>query len=264
MKIHDYEIKPILVAKDELTPDWNWISDSNRWTGFHLWYIYQNEVTVERNNEKFLLTEGDTFIFDLSVNHFCTQNPNKPAAMFIAYFHCNESYELQKALRSGKIPYRNHPQDFALNMRLFESAVKPTNTSDDTKIWLFPILHQILSSPNTGNRQTESVFNLCRLIDNNPQKKYSLSYLAKLINYSENQLIRLFKKVTGLTPYSYIIQSKITKAKQLLLFSDYTYTQIAEFLGYNDLNHFSSQFHKKTGLYPSEYVKTMGKNQNNL
>ncbi len=255
MKIHDFNIEPILVAKDELTPEWNWISDSNRWSGFHLFYLYKNSVCVEREGIKYFLTEGDTFIFDLSKNHYCTQNPKLPASMYVAYFHCEDSTKLQNALRLGKIPYRNHPQDFHLNMRLFENAALSSNSLNETEIWLAPILQQILCEPASGNNQKAAVLNLCREIDQNPQKNFSLSYLGEKINYSKNQVIRLFKKITGLTPYAYILQSKITKAKQMLLFSDYTFTQIAEYLGYSDLNHFSSQFYKKTGLYPTEYIK---------
>ena len=255
MKIKGFNIHPIYVVKDYLSPEWSWISDTNGWSGFHLWYLWKNNVKIKMDQIEYILSEGDTFLFDLSQNHHCTHDPKNPACMFTAYFHCDESQRLQHLLREGILPRQNHPLLFSTNLQLFEEAVKRINTSVETEMWLAPIFHQILSSEHTNSPRQEKISEICREIDAQPQKNYSLDILAQRSGYSKNQFIRVFQQITGSTPYAYIINARIAKAKHLLLFSDYTVTQIAQLLGYRDLNHFSAQFMRKTGDYPSRYAE---------
>lgn len=254
MNIHQFQIELIHVVKDILPPGWSWNSDINRWTGFHLWYVFQNSVKIQTKTEEYTLSEGDTFLFDLSQNHHCTHDPLKPAAMFTAYFHCDHTAQLQSMLQKGEISRQNHPRMYHTNLELFEEAVRITNTSAETDLWLAPIFQQLLS-PSFNPVQQSKIADICRMLDAAPQKNYTLEELAAQAGYSQNQLIRLFRSTTGYTPHAYLIHARISRAKHLLLFSDYTITEIAELLGYNDLNHFSSQFYRKTGLYPSQYAQ---------
>lgn len=202
-----------------------------------------------------MLSEGDTFLFDLSQNHHCTHDPLKPAALFTAYFHCTHTAELQALLQNGDIPRKNHPMMYHTNLELFEEAVKITASANERELWLAPIFQQLLC-PNFNAVQQSKIMELCRMLDTAPQFNYSLEELATQAGYSKNQLLRLFRKTTGYTPYAYLIHVRIERAKHYLLFSDYTVTEIANLLGYNDLNHFSSQFFQKTGYYPSQYAAT--------
>ena len=260
MKIRGFQIEPIYVVKEALEPGWSWVSDENRWTGFHLWYLYQNEVRIQTETGEYRLREGDTFLFDLSQNHRCTHDPQKPAALFSAYFHCDRTQELQALLQSGAIPKQNHPPLFSANLQLFEEATRSSNTPEETMLWLGPVFQQVLS-PFAGHARQSKIAEICREIDAAPQKDWSLDQLASRAGYSKNQLIRLFRQATGYTPYAYMIRARIARAKHLLLFSDYMATEIAGLLGYSDLNHFSSQFYQKTGCYPSQYAESQKKRE---
>lgn len=257
MKIKNFNIQLIYVVKDQLEPEWSWISDNNGWTGFHLWYLFQNSVKIQTGQKEYLLSQGDTFLFDLSQNHHCTHDPKKPAGMFTAYFHCDQSQILQQMLREGSLQQQNHPPLFTTNMDLFEESIRGTNTTAEMEMWLAPVFHQLLS-PESGNLlRRGKIEKICREMDTHPQKSYRLEELADRTGYSKNQFIRVFRQVTGVTPYAYLVNSRIAKAKHLLLFSDYTATQIAQMLGYHDLNHFSAQFYGKTGCYPSRYAEKL-------
>lgn len=255
MKIRDFHIRPLLVAKDRLDPGWSWISDTNGWSGFHLWYVLQNGVKIQTEEREFRLSEGDTFLFDLSQNHHCTHDPQKPACIFTAYFHCDEAERLSRLLGDGVIPQQNHPRLFSTNMQLFEEAVRGTNTPDETAMWLAPLFHQLLSAADVPLSGHDKIAEICHQLDTQPQEHYALDELASRAGYSKNQFIRVFRRVTGTTPYAYLVNSRMARAKHLLLFSDYTVTQIAQMLGYRDLHHFSVQFYQKTGGYPSQYAR---------
>jgi AraC family transcriptional regulator len=67
----------------------------------------------------------------------------------------------------------------------------------------------------------------------------------------------LFSDVEGITIEKYIINQKIEKAKELLVYNELSLSEIAFQMGYSSVAHLSSQFKKVTGLTPS-YYKTSG------
>lgn len=81
-------------------------------------------------------------------------------------------------------------------------------------------------------------------------KKY-----ADISCYGMSQFARSFKDTTGKTPTKYMIDSKISKAKDLLLTTSLPMNQIASLCGYNDPLYFSRIFKKRVGTSPREYRK---------
>lgn len=83
---------------------------------------------------------------------------------------------------------------------------------------------------------------------------FTIDDLAREINLSKYHFIRVFKSETGKTPYEYLIEIKIQKAKQLLKKRQHTITEICFLLGFNNHSHFSKIFKKKTGYTPTEFI----------
>lgn len=83
----------------------------------------------------------------------------------------------------------------------------------------------------------------------------SSEYIAREIGYDYSYLSHLFSSVEGLTIEKYIINQKIEKAKELLVYNELSINEISFFLGYSSVQHFSNQFKKITGLTPSHFKK---------
>lgn len=62
-----------------------------------------------------------------------------------------------------------------------------------------------------------------------------------------------FAKAEGITLEKYIIQCRLNKVKELLVYSDETLTEIAYRTGYSSVQHLSNQFRQQTGLTPSHF-----------
>lgn len=84
-------------------------------------------------------------------------------------------------------------------------------------------------------------------------EKIALNDLAHMFYINKFYLTRVFKEQFGVTINGYLIQLRITKAKQLLRFSDKTVDEISMECGYDDSNYFSRLFKKVEGISPSEY-----------
>ncbi len=86
-------------------------------------------------------------------------------------------------------------------------------------------------------------------------KNLSIEDYAASRNMSTCWFIRTFKQYSGLTPLHYILSIRISNAQSLLENTNYTVTEIASIVGYDNPLYFSRLFRKQTGLSPTEYRK---------
>ncbi|GAB4462599.1 MAG: AraC family transcriptional regulator [Elainellaceae cyanobacterium] len=80
-----------------------------------------------------------------------------------------------------------------------------------------------------------------------------LADLANLLGISQFHFSRLFKQSVGISPYQYLLQQRIEKAKQLLQKTDYSIVEIALSCGFNSHSHLTKQFRQATGTTPKNY-----------
>lgn len=92
--------------------------------------------------------------------------------------------------------------------------------------------------------------------DEQPKKNYS-ELFSQHLHHDYSHLSNLFSEVEGITVEQYIINQKIEKVKELLMYDELSLSQIALQLGYSSTAHLSAQFKKLTGLTPSKF-KQMG------
>lgn len=81
----------------------------------------------------------------------------------------------------------------------------------------------------------------------------TLEVLAEKLHISAVYLSILFKNVTGMNFSKYLTSVRMERAKELLKHCDMNLGQIAQAVGYDSANYFSSVFRRVTGLKPSEY-----------
>ena len=77
--------------------------------------------------------------------------------------------------------------------------------------------------------------------------------LSKSLHKDYSYLSSLFSEVEGITIEKYIINQKIEKVKELIIYDELSLSEIAYQLGYSSVAHLSNQFKKVTGLTPSHF-----------
>jgi len=83
----------------------------------------------------------------------------------------------------------------------------------------------------------------------------SSEFISKEIGYDYSYLSNLFSSVEGITIEKYIINLKIEKVKELLVYDELSLNEISFQLGYSSVQHLSNQFKKITGLTPTHFKK---------
>jgi AraC family transcriptional regulator len=84
-------------------------------------------------------------------------------------------------------------------------------------------------------------------------RAFTIEELAKVAGVSSRHFIRAFRESAGQTPLRYVYDLRLERAKELLLDSRRTATEIALDCGFSHAQHFSTAFKKATGLTPSDF-----------
>jgi len=81
----------------------------------------------------------------------------------------------------------------------------------------------------------------------------TLEAIATHLNMSQYYFCHLFKQSMGVSPYQYVLQQRINKAKQLLKQRQLAITDVALECGFANQTHFTKYFRKLTGFTPRAY-----------
>ena len=121
--------------------------------------------------------------------------------------------------------------------------------------YLRHVAESIFSLKNQSvEKQTEDVVNqVKKYIVEHLDGDTSLYNLAEQVHFSQEYLLRIFKKKEGITILQYINDLKLAAAKQLLTDSELQVREIADRLGFASQGYFGRFFRNKTGLTPNAY-----------
>jgi two-component system response regulator YesN len=107
------------------------------------------------------------------------------------------------------------------------------------------------AAPRRSNALIERAIRLIqeRFLDDD----LTLTDLAEELSIHPVSLSQSFKKETGKTYMDYLTETRVDRAKQMLRDTSLKIYEIAEKVGYQDVQHFGTLFKKRTGLTPKEY-----------
>jgi len=80
-------------------------------------------------------------------------------------------------------------------------------------------------------------------------------FLSDKLHHDYTYLANLFSEVQGITIEHFIINHKIERIKELIIYDELNITEIAHKMNYSSVSHLSNQFKKVTGLSPSHFKK---------
>lgn len=89
-------------------------------------------------------------------------------------------------------------------------------------------------------------------------------YLAHNLSYDYASLSNLFSEVEGTTIEKYLIEQKIERVKELLMYDEMSLSEIAFLLNYSSVGYLSNQFKKVTGLTPSYFKQLKNKKRRQI
>ncbi len=188
---------------------------------------------------------------------------SEEALWSLAWIHFNGNtmqavYEKYRN-RGGKPVFRPaDPEQFlALHDSIFHMAdsndyIKDMKINSGLSELLVLLMAESWNPEEAGNRG-RSLADLKTYLDGHYTERISLDQLAELFYINKFYMTRVFKEQYGVSINTYLQQLKITKAKQLLRFTEASVEEIGIKCGIGEANYFSRLFKQVEGITPSAY-----------
>lgn len=113
-----------------------------------------------------------------------------------------------------------------------------------------PLLHR-----NRGGLARWQISRVDEYINEHVDHCIRTTELASLLSLSVSHFSHAFKQTTGMTPLMYVTAARVEAARQYMLCSAHSLSDIALSHGFCDQSHFCRVFRRETGLSPQTWRK---------
>jgi AraC-like DNA-binding protein len=237
--------------------------------------ITNGEVTTASKGDVFLRVPG-TVVEGYSGYYFIVvafdavydNTRKKLYSTFTPYWVPNEKEMLSDTGVLKNVPYRIKTFNFELEALFYKVLNEFTKYNQSCQLILKSYLMNIFSlliftpeitDKNVNTRSFENNYELIKsskdYIDHNLHKDFTLSGLAEMCHMSKNFYCKIFKSIFGVSPFDYIAQSRINKAKKLLITTNIKISDISIMCGISDITYFYKIFKKYVNMTPANYRK---------
>lgn len=92
------------------------------------------------------------------------------------------------------------------------------------------------------------------IINEISNRQLNIGFICQKLAMSKSKLYRIVKQFTGKSVKTIICEKRMENAILLLRSGNYTISEIAIKVGYNDISSFSKAFHRVVGEPPSKFI----------
>ena len=228
--------------------------------------VLSGHGTLEYGGEILSLDTGDCVFLDCRRPYSHRASDELWQLKWVHFYGPNMGSIYDKYTERGGRPcfHPSNPASYSMILdELYEIASSEDHVRD---MRIFEKLASLLTllmeqSWNPESRQHISVKkqnlqNIKEYLDQHYMEKINLDDLAEMFYINKFYLTRIFREQFGTSVNSYLLQVRITHAKQLLRFTDRTIEEIAGECGVADASYFSRMFRKVEGISPGEFRRT--------
>ena len=215
--------------------------------------IESGKGVIERDGEITRLSAGEAFL--IRPEEITTYRADEKEPWTYYWIAFNGSFAktlVEQSIQKLNIPYLKSgliALKTAVNCKI-DGTMSCLNT-------LFEVLNAL--SKEEEPQTIDVVNSALSYLENNYFKEINVCDLAQEYGYSRAHFTALFTQKTGISPYRYLTNIRIERAKDLLTQNRYSVSQIAYSVGFSSVVRFSETFKNHTGLSPLAYQKQLSK-----
>lgn len=239
---------------------------------FHEYYVIgfvaQGQRYLFCKNQEYVIKQGDTILINPYDNHACVHSSKES----FDYRGINISPDVMLNWTEEVTGKRELPcftpnviddKDIACYVRSLHDLIMNGSSQfgkEETLLLLLSMLIEQYGKAFSVNAITRSyrlnqlkkIEKACAFMEQHYAERISLEQICYYAELSKSTLLRAFTQAKGVTPYCYLENIRINKAKKLLK-KGCTPVEVALQTGFSDQSHFTNYFSRFIGLTPSVY-----------
>lgn len=229
-----------------------------------LHFVIEGEGTYVIGSKTYSVKPNQAFLIPANKETAHYADTKNPWKYFWIGFNCNQSKELLElcGFSDNKFVVPFDDMSFIRQQILKLNDVKSNQVAYEYVV--LGCLHEVLgmmlfkSSKSASPSDLKIYVNSAKIyMQANLENKISISDVAKYIGLDRSYFARIFKKITGKSPKSYLQDLRLSYSLILLDQSDLTLKQIALNCGFNDYPHFYKSFFKAYEISPTTYKESL-------
>ena len=241
------------------------IDRPNGMKGFIINLTSQGEGTIFHGDDAFDVKEGDLLLFPPSATHFYHRKEDnaswfhrwiyfRPRAFWNEWLYWHEQHKgvyLTKGIESSTVSML---EKLFIDIEYISKSDMPYR--DDLALNLLEqlIIRCKSIQPDVVNKPLDPrVIEAMNYMAQNLSQNFSLEDIADFICLSASRLGHLFSYEVGMTVTQWRDDQRVSRAKQLLVTTNYSVNRIGRVVGYTDPLYFSRVFKRKSGVSPKLY-----------
>lgn len=226
-------------------------------------FIEKGQRYLSCKNKEYTIGTGDLLLFNPFDSHTCEQIDNK----VLDYRCINIKPEIMKKTvfeitGENYLPKFNQPVIFRselvpLLQELHHIIMEEELDFKKEELFFF-LIEQLIEEHTEPNLQLNlektniEIQSVCDYLENNYAEHIALDELSTIAGMNKYSLLRNFTKLKGITPYRYLENIRVNKAKKLLE-KGVELIDAAIQTGFVDQSHFTNFFKNFIGLTPKQY-----------
>ena len=267
-KNHIYDLCINITFAHNRITDCNWKIDEEKSKYHNLVFIYTGKGLFFNGKEEFEVGGGDLVYFPMGGVKKMRTDKSNPLKMYTVNFAAaypyieNDEWKIEDAFFNFPFVKSITEVKRHMFMNLFERLCRIYLSGENMqKLKLSETMKEILELTELCNENRIvnysnriKVDKAIKYISDHFEDKLTLDILAIEAGMSTSHFSAVFRKLIGKSPIDYLLNVRITKAKQLLC-DGVSITRVSELTGFSDIYYFSNVFKKTEGESPTEFKR---------
>ena len=258
------EISPLLISADiagKFTCNANYKAKRRKYDSILLIYTTSGIGHLKYGKEHYILEPDTMTLINCNYPHAYYADPEKLWNFTWIHFKGMQSIAQTDFILSHHSPvFVSSPHELVYKnlSYIFEIIDKEGMDIDLTlSLYINEILHDLMTKSlplkKTYHDLPEMIKKVKSFFELNYMNKITIEDIAKALYVNKYDLIRKFKKYTQVSPYHYLIQYRIEKAKAMLKMTDLSIAEICYKVGFDNPSYFIKMFKNFEGITPLSY-----------
>ena len=226
----------------------------------HLAYVRRGSFGCRTQGESHELVAGSVFVVRPGREYTATHDHHACGDECLSFKLSDELAEGKALWNLAKLPPL--PELMVLG-ELAQAAVEGrSGIGVDEAAFLFIVKAAAIASggihdsPRISSKDRRMAVETALWLEANAAEPVGLEHAARYAGLSPFHFLRLFSRVTGVTPHQYLLRTRLRRAARLLS-EDLPITEVALDCGFADLSNFVRTFKRVAGMSPGKFRKKL-------